>query len=132
MFDHLGFVAVDLDRSKAFYDACLPPLGIRLLEDNVRSDSRWLVYGGGPDDHFLVVSGGGPNFWDGEHEAGKSPVHLALIAPDALAVDAFYAAGMDNGGTDNGAPGSRDASYTYYAAYLLDPDGNNIEAGVRG
>ncbi len=132
MFDHIGFVAKDLDRSKAFYDACLGVLGIDLLEDNTRGDARWLVYGGGPRDHFLVVSGGGSSFWTDDKEAGKSPIHLALEAPDTAAVDAFYASGMANGGSDNGPPGSRDASYTYYAAYLIDPDGNNIEAGVRG
>jgi catechol 2,3-dioxygenase-like lactoylglutathione lyase family enzyme len=132
MFDHIGFVATDLDRAKVFYDACLGSLGINLLEDNTRGDARWLVYGGGPGDHFLVVSGSTPTYWKGDAAPGNSPIHLALVAPDVAAVDAFYSAGMANGGTDNGAPGTRDGSYTYYAAYLIDPDGNNIEAGIRG
>jgi catechol 2,3-dioxygenase-like lactoylglutathione lyase family enzyme len=60
-----------------------------------------------------------------------SPVHVALRAPSSGAVDAFHRAGLGHGGRDHGAPGWRGPSGSYYAAFLIDPDGNNVEAGVR-
>ena len=78
---------------------------------------------------FLYIGEGRPTFWSAAAEAGRSPAHYAFQAPDRAAVDAFHAAGLAAGGRDNGGPGIRRPGY--YAAFLLDPDGNNIEAGVR-
>lgn len=129
MFDHLGMVVASLPRSRGFYEACLEPLGIRLLEVN----EGWLVFGRGGDDPFFVVSSGATtSFWTDRHVPAQSPIHVAFVAPDRGAVDGFHASGLANGGSDNGAPGERRAAYLYYAAFLLDPDGNNVEAGYRG
>ena len=64
--------------------------------------------------------------------AGSLPMHIAFAAPSVDAVDSFYQQGMRNGGLDKGPPGNRPSSTPYYAAYLIDPDGNNVEAGYRG
>ena len=131
MFDHVGFNAADLEASKTFYVACLEPLGFNLLQENEVPGQRWLVFGQGDGKPFFVVSTGKPGFWTDEHRAATSPIHVAFSAPDRAAVDAFYDAGLAAGGRDNGKPGPRDPDETYYAAYLIDPDGNNIEASVR-
>lgn len=132
LFDHLGVAATDLEQSKRFYSSCLAPLGITLLEDHSGGDGpAWLVYGTADDAPFFVVSGARPSFWQPANTAGVSPVHIAFVAPTRTSVDGFYRAGMANGGTDNGPPGERASTTPYYAAYLLDPDGNNVEAGVR-
>jgi catechol 2,3-dioxygenase-like lactoylglutathione lyase family enzyme len=74
-----------------------------------------------------------PEFWRAGHDTAQSPLHLAFTAATGLAVDAFHKAALDNGGTDNGQPGPRGPDQMhYYAAYVIDPDGNNIEAGFRG
>ena len=130
MFDHLGIVVADLGRSRAFYAACLSALGIRLLEDHSESDgSGWLVFGSAPDAPFFVVASGRPSFWRDPHTAGCSPAHFAFGAASMESVASFHAEGVSNGGEDNGAPGRRRGTY---AAYLIDPDGNNVEAGCRG
>ena len=79
---------------------------------------------------FMWIGTARPSFWDDTHAAGRSPLHLCFPAPSRDAVDRFHAAAMANGGRDNGAPGERDPAY--YAAYVLDPDGNNVEASFRG
>ena len=133
MFDHLGVAATNLAASRRFYSSCLAPLGIKLLEDHSGNDAPgWLVYGTADDAPFLVVSGASPSFWSASNEPGVSPIHVAFVANDRAAVDAFYHEGIANGGRDNGPPGERRANTPYYAAYLLDPDGNNVEAGLRG
>lgn len=131
MFDHAGIVVADLSRSADLYTAALAPLGIRLLQDNrVDGGEGWLVFGTMPGAPFLVVAAGRPSFWANQHSVSRSPVHLAFVAPDRAAVDTFHARGTSLGALDNGPPGMR--SVEYYAAYLLDFDGNNIEAGMRG
>lgn len=98
----------DLGAARAFYTAPLPTLGLQLLQDNNIADGTgWLVYGTEPGAPFFVVSCGQPGFWNKAHHAG-----------------------LAQGGQDNGAPGPRGDGY--YAAYVIDPDGNNIEAGYRG
>jgi len=79
----------------------------------------------------LVVAAGRPSFWRASHTASSAPDHLAFTAPDDRAVDAFYRAGLSAGGTDNGPPGPRKSSTRCYAAFLIDPDGNNVEASHR-
>jgi catechol 2,3-dioxygenase-like lactoylglutathione lyase family enzyme len=117
MVDHVGFAVSDYERSKAFYTKALAPLGLTLLLEPVAQAA-----GFGKD--------GKPFFWI---EALGQPVqgrlHIALEADDREMVDAFHAAALEAGATDNGAPGVREIYHpTYYGAYVLDPDGHNIEA----
>jgi catechol 2,3-dioxygenase-like lactoylglutathione lyase family enzyme len=113
MFDHIGLHVTDIDVSTLFYTAMLAPLG------HVPDASGT---GFGPQD--------APALWLYPGKAGRGPgVHVAFRAPDRQAVDRCHAAGIKAGGRDNGRPGLRaDYSPTYYAAFLLDPDGNNVEA----
>jgi catechol 2,3-dioxygenase-like lactoylglutathione lyase family enzyme len=115
MYDHIGLKVSNLDASVRFYTAALAPLGLELCS---RDDSG---AGFGPP--------GEPALW--LYPAKKAPAgtHVAFKAGKRAAVDGFHAAGLEAGGTDHGAPGLRaDYSPTYYAAFLLDPDGNNVEA----
>ena len=75
-----------------------------------------------------MVAAGRPTFWEEHAEPAKTAAHLAFTAPSRAAVDAFHSAGLAVGARDNGAPGVRRGRY--YCAFLIDPDGNNIEAGV--
>jgi catechol 2,3-dioxygenase-like lactoylglutathione lyase family enzyme len=110
MIDHISVGVSDLDRSARFYEAALAPLGF------VRDGS-----GFGPKD--------APSLWLYEGEGKNRGTHVALKAKNHAAVDAFHTAGLKAGGKDNGAPGLRkDYSPKYYAAFLIDPDGNNVEA----
>lgn len=117
MIDHLEIQVKDLMRSKDFYQKTLEPLGYQLAFENDEVIS------------FLAPDSPHPggDFWIG---IGKSqPIHLAFLAQTGDAVDRFHQAGMQAGARDNGAPGYRESYHPpYYAAFLLDPDGNNIEA----
>ena len=119
MLDHVSIGVSDIPRSGRFYDAALKPLGYTRLSDGESS----LGYGA------KAVG-----LWIG---AAKKPVkpdmesglHFCFVAPDRKAVDAFYSAALKAGGKDNGKPGLRaDYSPTYYAAFVIDPDGYRIEA----
>jgi catechol 2,3-dioxygenase-like lactoylglutathione lyase family enzyme len=116
MIDHAGFGVSDYARSKAFYEQALAPLGITLLMEPMAAAA-------GFGDH------GKPYFWIEAERSRATEVHVAFEAPDRATVDAFHAAALEAGGTDNGAPGVRAIYHPdYYGAYVLDPDGNNIEA----
>jgi catechol 2,3-dioxygenase-like lactoylglutathione lyase family enzyme len=119
LIDHVQLVVRDLAASQRFYTAVLTPLGVPL--------------GGSADDYFwfdeLFVSTKASEAAQGEL-TGRH--HLAFQAKDRAAVDAFHAAALANGGRDNGAPGERPYHPGYYAAFVLDPDGNNIEAVFHG
>lgn len=130
MFDHLGLVFRDLRMAGAFYRAVLAPLGISMMEDHTAPDGTgWLVFSSGaPEQPFFVVAGGRPTFWKEGYAAGVSPAHFAFKAPSRAAVDAFHKAGLAAGAANNGDPGVRRGRY--YCGFLIDPDGNNIEAGV--
>ena len=130
MFDHLGLVFPDLAVAGAFYRSVLATLDVRLTEDHTQPDGAgWLVFStGAAEAPFFVVAAGRPSFWANGHEPARSPAHLAFTAPSRAAVDAFHAAGLAAGGRDNGAPGLRRGRY--YCCFLIDPAGNNIEAGV--
>lgn len=130
MFDHLGLVSRDLKTAGDFYRRVLAPLGIDLVQDHTQRDGTgWLVFSMGQNESpFFVVAAGRPSFWSQDHEAARAPAHVAFKAPSRAAVDAFHAAGLDAGARNNGDPGVRRGRY--YCAFLIDPDGNNIEAGV--
>lgn len=128
MFDHIGIFVSDSSRSIAFYERCLAPLGISIAQRQPAFDAA--IFSGASEFPFLWV---GPARGDYHGQALSPsvhrPLHLAFIAPSRQAVDEFHAFGLAHGGTDNGVP--EDCGNGYYAAYLLDPDGNNIEAGIR-
>jgi catechol 2,3-dioxygenase-like lactoylglutathione lyase family enzyme len=112
MFDHVGINVRDLDESRRFYTVVLAPLGFEL--DTERPD---------------LVEFGALSL--GRQEPPTPPLHFAFLARTREAVDAFHAAGVDAGYQSNGAPGLRNYAPDYYAAYLLDPDGHNVEAVYR-
>jgi catechol 2,3-dioxygenase-like lactoylglutathione lyase family enzyme len=132
MFDHVGIVFKDLERSGDLYKAILREIGLRLMEDHTQPDGTgWLVFScGAPESPFFVVAAGRPSFWTDGCTAAKSPAHIAFRAPSREAVDSFHAAGIRHGATDNGKPGVRRGRC--YCAFLIDLDGNNVEAGVYG
>jgi catechol 2,3-dioxygenase-like lactoylglutathione lyase family enzyme len=116
MIDHLGINVSDYDRSRDFYAQALAPLGFALMMEPMPR-----IGGFGRD--------GKPWFWITDQ---RTPVtenlHLAFTAEDRATVDAFHAAAVAAGGTDYGAPGIREMYHpTYYGAYVLDPDANNVE-----
>jgi catechol 2,3-dioxygenase-like lactoylglutathione lyase family enzyme len=117
MYDHIGFKVKDLDASVRFYSAALAALGHVLCSRDDTGASFGLP---GEPALWLYLARGA---------AGPTGMHVALRAPDRTAVDRFHAGGLEAGGRDHGRPGLRaDYSPTYYAAFLLDPDGNNVEA----
>ena len=119
MLDHVTIGTSDPNRAKEFYDRALKPLGIeRLFADG---ETAW-GYGAGNKAFF----------WIGGRDAVITGVHVAFAAPDRVTVDAFHAAALAAGGRDNGAPGPRPHyDRHYYGAFVLDPDGHNIEAVCR-
>jgi catechol 2,3-dioxygenase-like lactoylglutathione lyase family enzyme len=116
--DHVAIAVADYDKSMAFYERALAPLGLKVL---MAFDNE-----GGKTSGFGDAA---PFFWVGDGGAVEGRLHLAFAAKSRAEVDAFYRAAIAAGGTDNGPAGLR-AHYhpTYYAAYVLDPDGHNIEA----
>jgi catechol 2,3-dioxygenase-like lactoylglutathione lyase family enzyme len=119
MIDHVGFEVSDLSRSARFYDAVLYPLGARRLF----ASDRAVAYGVNGPQVWIVVRGLAP---------GPGYGHLALQASGKAAVDAAHAAGLANGGVDDGAPGRRPQyGERCYAAYLCDPDGLRVEVVSR-
>jgi catechol 2,3-dioxygenase-like lactoylglutathione lyase family enzyme len=130
MIDHFGFRVRDLARARFFYDAIVRPLGLQAIDNS--AESFLVVRSVAEPLPFIWVGTAQPAFWIGAHETSRSPIHVAFKAPTREAVGAFHRAALAAGGTDNGAPGPRGpAEMKYYAAFALDPDGNNIEAGVR-
>ncbi|RCW88093.1 VOC family protein [Paracoccus lutimaris] len=128
MIDHIGFPVSDLAAARSFYDRALASLGISLMmevtEEMTGGHGAHLGYGRDGNPFFWISSGGGP--------AGGT-CHVAFAAPDHATVDAFHKAALAAGGRDNGAPGLRPHYHaSYYGAFILDPDGNNIEAVHHG
>jgi len=114
MYDHIGLKVKDLAGSVRFYKAALAPLGHVVASED---DSGAGIGPPGEPALWLYAGGGGPG------------AHVAFRAADRAAVDGFHAKGLKAGGRDNGPPGVRaDYGPKYYAAFLLDPDGNNVEA----
>jgi catechol 2,3-dioxygenase-like lactoylglutathione lyase family enzyme len=121
MLDHLGIPVSDLARSRAFYLTALAPLGMDIqLEVSAEQTGNHAAIGFGV--------GGKPFFWIGKGEPASS-IHVALVAGSRGDVDAFHRAALAAGGRDNGLPGLRPRFHAdYYGAYVLDPDGYNVEA----
>ncbi len=114
MIDHVKLHVADAAASRAFYEAALAPLGYRVVLEPAPG-----VVGMGP---------GFPDFWIAQSDA-PTVAHVALRAADRAAVDAFHDAALAAGGRDNGPPGLRPQYHPgYYGAFVLDPDGNNVEA----
>jgi catechol 2,3-dioxygenase-like lactoylglutathione lyase family enzyme len=123
MIDHIGFPVSDYARAKAFYTKALAPLGYGLvMEVDAQQNPS-----GAPAAGFGI--GGKPDFWIGGEGGLQKPLHVALVSQDRAGVDAFHKAALAAGGKDNGAPGLRPHYHAnYYGAFVLDPDGHNIEA----
>ena len=121
MIAHLSLGVADLARARRFYDAVLPTLGYERVYD---------VEGA----HGYGAKPGAPVFWinlpldESRAVAAGNGTHVAFAAPSREAVDAFHATALANGARDNGRPGLRDYTPTYYAAFVFDPDGHAIEA----
>ena len=127
MIDHIGFPVADLAVARRFYEAALAPLGIEVMMEVTEEMT------GGHGAHLGLGRDGKPFFWVGTGKPAASGVHVAFIAPDRATVDAFHAAAMAAGGTDNGAPGPRPEYHPgYYGGFVIDPDGNNVEAVFHG
>ncbi len=126
MIDHTGIGVANVGRSAAFYDAALGALGLRRVMQ--------LPGNGGTDGVGYGVDY--PVFWIDRFHPHGTKQHTAFAARSRAEVEAFHAAALKAGGTDNGPPGLRDTAEGYpagyYAAFVLDPDGNNIEAVFRG
>jgi catechol 2,3-dioxygenase-like lactoylglutathione lyase family enzyme len=117
VLDHMGFAVKDYDRSKGFYEQVLAPLGFTVIKDFPSAAA-----GFGKDGHA--------SFWiEAEGRPVQGRLHIAFAAENRSAVDAFHAAALAAGAADNGAPGVRPIYHPhYYGGYVIDPDGNNVEA----
>jgi catechol 2,3-dioxygenase-like lactoylglutathione lyase family enzyme len=122
MLDHTGITVTDLNRSKAFYTRAFAPLSISLVMEVTAEQT-------GGEAHAGFGADGKPFFWIGSGARRSGPLHFAFTAQTRADVQAFYEAALSAGGKDNGAPGIR-AHYhpNYYGAFVIDPDGNNLEA----
>ena len=119
MLDHVSLSVRDFGASRAFYEPSLAALGYQIVMEFPHAAG------------FGV--GGKPTFWIAQREPVGTGAHVAFTVDDRATVDAFHAAALAAGGTDNGAPGLREHYHpTYYGAFVLDPDGNNIEAVCHG
>jgi catechol 2,3-dioxygenase-like lactoylglutathione lyase family enzyme len=121
MLDHIGYPVSDYARAKAFYEKALEPLGYALIMEVAQTEHDSPAAGFGAN--------GKPDFWIGGEGGLNRAVHIAFAAKDRATVDAFYRAAITAGGKDNGVPGLRPHYHpNYYGAFVLDPDGHNIEA----
>jgi catechol 2,3-dioxygenase-like lactoylglutathione lyase family enzyme len=125
VIDHVGIRVSELAASRGMYEAALTELGFEVLGEGEFEGDAYVLFGRGKSDDFALHTVG--------TESGRDRVttgaHIAFQAPDNASVERWYAAAIENGGTDNGAPGVRpEYSGRYYAAFVLDPDGNNVEA----
>jgi catechol 2,3-dioxygenase-like lactoylglutathione lyase family enzyme len=123
MIDHVGFAVSDYARARAFYERALAPLGYTLVMEVGAQENE----SGHPAAGFGI--GGKPDFWIGGEGKLEKALHVAVVANSRHAVKAFYQAAMAAGAKDNGPPGLRPHYHpNYYAAFVRDLDGHNIEA----
>ena len=120
--DHVKLPVSDLAASRAFYVAALAPFGYTLVYDEEPALGFGMGDGGDEDEPFALLRGSRPNVRS----------HVAFTASNTTQVDEFHSAALAAGGRDNGAPGERPYGGYYYAAFVLDPDGHNIEAVYHG
>jgi len=122
VIDHIGFTVSDYPRSRAFYLKVLAPLGFGPVMDVTKEQSGgYEGTGFGPPQR--------PHFWIGTGDARGGSMHVAFTAPTRADVDRFYATAIAAGARDNGPPGPRPHYHAnYYGAFVIDPDGNNVEA----
>ena len=130
MLHHLSLGVFDIARAAAFYDAVLAPLGYARVWSDLRPGEPDQAVGYGPP-------GGGDKLALKAHgDAARAPglgFHIAFTAPNRSAVDTFHATALRTGGTDNGPPGVRHHyGPSYYAAFVIDPDGHRLEAVFKG
>jgi catechol 2,3-dioxygenase-like lactoylglutathione lyase family enzyme len=119
MIDHAKLFATDPAASRAFYVQALKPLGYRVMLE--------------PAPGVVGLGATRPDFWIAPADSAPTLCHLAFRVDSEFEVDAFHAAALAAGGTDNGAPGLRPLYHqNYYGAFVLDPDGNNVEAVYHG
>lgn len=118
IFDHILLTVTNVAKSKQFYASALAPLGITFIKE----EDGYVGFGVNGKASFWICSGGD----------AQAPMHIAFIAPDRKSIDAFHDASIAVGGRDNGKPGLREYYQpNYYGAFVLDPDGHNIEAVCR-
>jgi catechol 2,3-dioxygenase-like lactoylglutathione lyase family enzyme len=122
ILDHFGFGVADYERAKAFYTAALAPLGIALVADVPAERNGGIAACG-------FGRGGKPEFWLGADGKTEPPLHVCFVAESRAQVRAFHEAALAAGGRDNGRPGLRPQYHaSYYAAFVRDADGHNVEA----
>jgi catechol 2,3-dioxygenase-like lactoylglutathione lyase family enzyme len=125
MLDHTGIVVTDLAKARKFYDAVAKTLGLGIVQPH--KDFFLLGQGAGKIP-YLWIGTLRPSYWIDGSRPGINQMHVAFAAKDEVTVDEFHRAALEAGGRDNGKPGPRGE---YYGAFVLDPDGNNIEACAR-
>ena len=130
MLDHTGIVVSDLASARRFYDAIAEALGLATISNSPQS----FLFGKSKEEPipYLWIGTLRPSYWAEGSRAGLNQMHVAFVAGSRAMVDDFHRAALDAGGRDNGPPGPREGAGDYYGAFVLDPDGNNIEACVRG
>jgi catechol 2,3-dioxygenase-like lactoylglutathione lyase family enzyme len=130
MLDHTGIVVTDLARARRFYDAVAGALGLGTIDNG---DQAFLLGRSAEEPiPYLWIGTLIPSYWADGSRAGINQMHIAFAASSKAQVDAFHRAALESGGIDHGPPGPREGAGDYYGAFVLDPDGNNIEACCRG
>jgi catechol 2,3-dioxygenase-like lactoylglutathione lyase family enzyme len=125
MLHHTGFVVTDLARARIFYDAVARTLG---LKTQTVGDRAFMLMPRDGSVPRLWIGTQQPSYWMPGSRAGINQMHIAFVAANREMVDEFHSVGLTAGGRDHGKPGPRKGVTDYYGAFLLDPDGNNIEA----
>lgn len=130
MLDHTGIVVTDLAAARRFYDAVAGALGLATADNGDQA----FLFGRSAQERipYLWIGTLRPSYWVEGSRPGINQMHVAFIAESPAMVDEFHRAAIAAGGRDNGAPGPREGAGDYYGAFVLDPDGNNIEACWRG
>lgn len=125
MIDHICITVADYGTSKDFYQSVLATLGYGLVMEFGKAGG----FGRDGKPSFWVGEGAPGPYWNEQHQVGRSPIHVAFVADSRAEVNAFHKAALEAGASDYGPPGVREVYHpNYYGAFVIDPDGNNIEA----